>query len=118
MPVQAVIVTLFLNKAVNAIQKQQNSKKVNVIISAFFSELGLSIVSILTKLNENMSELGLQVDSKDLNRKSIADTKKKIQDFDFKLSLSTDKLEDLGCVLIEKKNIYDRHAGKFKPDGT
>lgn len=101
---QAVIVTLFLNKAVSAIQKQQNSKKVNVIISAFFSELGLSVVSIFAKLTENIDELGMLSDVQNCNKKKINELKQRINGFDFKMSLSPEKLEKLGLVLIEKKS--------------
>ncbi|KJR46712.1 hypothetical protein UF75_2895 [Desulfosporosinus sp. I2] len=64
-PLQVIIVTLVLDKLLTAREKQEKLLKLNIIISAFFSELGAEAISRMTSSNLNLSalEVGLRVDS-------------------------------------------------------
>lgn len=64
-PLQVIIVTLVLDKLLTAREKQEKLLKLNIIISAFFSELGAVAISRMTSSNQNLSALqvGLSVDS-------------------------------------------------------
>ncbi|KAF1083745.1 hypothetical protein SPSYN_03094 [Sporotomaculum syntrophicum] len=104
LPIQALVVTLLLNKFLNMAQKQQNLKKINVVTSAFFSELGTSILSMLSKLNENYDELCRAIDIPELNRKNMNTLKKSINEFNFKMDITPEHLASLGLVLIDKKS--------------
>ncbi|WP_418790894.1 hypothetical protein [Phosphitispora sp. TUW77] len=103
-PIQALVVTLVLNKLLNMMERRRNLKKVNVIISAFFSEIGTSIIYALSKLNENHDRFSQIIDITELNKKNTNILIKKINEFDFKIGLTLDKLASLGPVLIEKKS--------------
>ena len=63
-PLQVIIVTLVLDKLLTAREKQEKLLKLNIIISAFFSELGTEAISRMTSSNLNLSALqvGLRVD--------------------------------------------------------
>ena len=102
-PIQVLIVTLLLNKLIKIIGDYQNRKKVNVIISAFFSELGTSIVCEFSRFNENLDEVCEIIDHSDFKR-NINDTKKKIKDFTIKIYVTADTLENLANILTSKKS--------------
>lgn len=64
-PLQVIIVTLVLDKMLTAREKQEKLLKLNMVISAFFSELGATAISHMSCFNLNLSALkdGLRVDS-------------------------------------------------------
>ena len=101
-PIQVLVVTLLFNKLIKIIGNYQNRKRINVIISAFFSELGTSILYELSKFNENLDELCSIINITEVNR-NLSDTKKKIKDFEYKIHVTTEQLEGLARVLIRKK---------------
>jgi len=101
-PIQVLIVTLLLNKLIKIIGDYQNRKKVNVIISAFFSEMGTSIVCEFSKLNENLDGVCEIIDHLDFKR-NINDAKKRIKDYNIKIQVTVDTLENLAFILTSKK---------------
>lgn len=102
-PIQVLIVTLLLNKLIKIIGNYQNRKKVNVIISAFFSELGTSMVCEFSKFNENLDEVCEIIDHSDFKR-NINDTKKRIKDYSIKIHVTADTLENLALIITSKKS--------------
>lgn len=103
-PVQAIIVTLVLNKLLNIIEKQQKLKKINVIISAFFAEAGTSILFALSKHNENSNGLYEIVEITALDKNSIKAIKKRVKEFNYRINIISDNLENLRDILTEKKS--------------
>ena len=101
-PIQVLIVTLILNKLVEIVGRRQNRKKVNVIISAFFSETGTSLVYELSKFVGNIDEFCATAGVKDL-KKFINYTKKNIAEFDFNIHVTPEGLEALSLIVINKK---------------
>lgn len=108
-PVQALIATLLLNRFVDLIQRMQTRKKLHVIVSAFFSELGTAIVCMFAELNDNNQEFTDQVDI--LKASEAADTRKarnelksKINEFPFQISATPERLAAMSQLLVEKKS--------------
>jgi len=102
-PIQVLIVTLLLNKLIKIIGDYQNRKKVNVIISAFFSELGTSIVCEFSRFNENLDEVCEMINHSDF-KSNMNDTRKKIKDYKIKIHVTADTLENLAQILSSKKS--------------
>jgi hypothetical protein len=103
-PVQAIIVTIILNKLLNVIETRHKLKKINVIISAFFSETGTSILFSLAKLHDNHNFCKL-FDISDINNKEkFKILKKQIKELDNKISFTTEKFDSLRCILAENKS--------------
>lgn len=101
-PVQAIVVTLVLNKLLNVIEKRHQLKKINVIISAFFTETGTAILEALSELDENNNFKML--DMKDLSSKNkIKEIKKQIKELDYSINVNREKLGYLKNMLAQKK---------------
>lgn len=92
-PVQAIIVTLVLNKLLSIIEKRYTAKKINVIISAFFSELGTSILLELARLNENQDDLSQMLKINQLNKENINAIKKMVNQFSYSINATPQRLE-------------------------
>ena len=101
-PIQVLIVSLILNKLIEIIGNRQNRKKVNVIISAFFSESGTEMISELSRFIGNIDAFCIAADAKDL-KKFINYTKKNIMNFEFDIHVSAEGMEKLALVVISKK---------------
>ncbi|AHM56085.1 hypothetical protein EAL2_c07850 [Peptoclostridium acidaminophilum DSM 3953] len=102
-PMQAIVVTLVLNKLLNVIEKRHQLKKINVIISAFFAETGMSIMYALSELdgNDNFRKL----DMTDLSSKGkIKAIKNEIKEFKYDIQATPERLENLRDILSQKKS--------------
>ncbi len=102
-PIQVLIVTLLINKLVTSIGNHQNRKRINVIISVFFSELGSDILLELSRFCHNTGDLCKEVDFKGFQG-NLVDAKKKIRTFDFQITATDHHLNNLASILIEKKS--------------
>lgn len=103
-PVQAIIVTLVLDKMINLVEKQNKLKKINVIISAFFSEAGTPILFAFAEQNENhhgFSELLSLSENTGRNPKIV---KKSVDGLEYHIQVTPEKLEKLKGVLADKKS--------------
>ena len=102
-PVEAIVVTLILNNLLNVMEKRQKTKKIHVIISAFFAEMGMSVISELVKFNQNNPEFCKRFVLSDLNKNTIRSLKKTAGEFEYKIKVTLPSLETLSLILNEKK---------------
>lgn len=103
-PVQAIIVTLVLERLINLVEKQNKLKKTNVIISAFFSEAGTPILFAFAEQNVNhqgFPELLALSENTDRNLKMV---KKSVDGFDYHIHVTPEKLEKLKGILADRKS--------------
>lgn len=108
-PVQALIATLLLNRFVDLIQRMQSIKKINVIVSAFFSELGTAVLCMFAELNDNNPEFTDSVDvlkasTVNETRRVRNDLKRQINEFPFKINVTPERLTAMSQLLVEKKS--------------
>ena len=103
-PLQVIIVTLVLDKLLTAREKQEKLLKLNIIISAFFSELGTEAISRMTSSNLNLSALqvGLRVDL-GWNEAEFKKASNIVKDFKF-------QVESTAILLISLREFL--HANK------
>ncbi|GKU27867.1 hypothetical protein [Clostridium folliculivorans] len=57
MPLQVIIVTVLIDQIVKAKEKQDNLKKISVVIGAFFTETGVRAISNMACFNLNFKEI-------------------------------------------------------------
>lgn len=77
-PLQVLIVTLILERILNARQKEENKRKQNVVISVFYSEVGTKGIASMSSYVSNMK--GLQ---------EVLDIKGNWKDEDFKKAVKS-----------------------------
>ncbi|WP_206873082.1 hypothetical protein [Clostridium zeae] len=56
-PLQVIIVTVLIDQVVKTKEKQDNLKKISVVIGAFFTETGVRAISNMSSFNSNFKEI-------------------------------------------------------------
>ncbi len=102
-PFEAIVVTLVLNNLLNVMEKRRKMKKIHVIISAFFAEMGLTVISELIKFNQNNREFRQRFVLTDFNKSTMKSLKKTANEFEYKIKATPPSLETLSLILNEKK---------------
>ena len=104
LPLQVAIVTIVLNKFLSMREKNERLKKMNMAISAFFSEAGTDVIEKLIEFSKNTSEIKSTLDvvatwkSENFNKaKSI------VKSYDFGIDSRFGDLNELKDVLKLKR---------------
>lgn len=98
-PVQVVMVTLILNRFLSIIESRKKAKKINVIISTFFVEAGISVLTALAVFNRNNDGLRLILGTEGFDRKKAVLLKKQVREFGYDIEASPENLRELAAVL-------------------
>lgn len=98
-PVQVVMVTLILNRFLSIIESRKKAKKINVIISTFFVEAGISVLTALAVFNRNNDGLRLILGTEGFDRKKAVLLKKQVREFGYDIEASPENLRELVAVL-------------------
>jgi len=107
--VQLLLVTLILQKLLENREKEAMLKKLNMVIGAFFSEIGISLLKLLAgkdpqaiKIKENLS-----VDSS-WRKKDYQKARQIIRGYTYSADWSIEELNNLRMLLIGKRNFLLR----------
>ncbi len=119
-PIQALIVTLLVNKFISMSELQRKKKKINVVISTFFVETGVEIMTAMSGFDQNHRQACEILKVKELvsNKGSIA--KKAVAGFEFDFYADPEKLDDLAAImdknrsfllkLLENQNLFEHET--------
>ncbi|MBP1743550.1 MAG: hypothetical protein H6Q58_528 [Firmicutes bacterium] len=102
-PVQVAIVTFVINRFLNLIEQRKKNKKINVIISTFFTEAGMQIMTAMTEFNGNQAELSKIIKINDLKKNNENQVKKTVVSFKYDIYAEPKRLDMLAALLEEKK---------------
>ena len=103
-PVQVLVVTLVINRFLSLSEKRKKVKKVNVIISTFFSETGTTLLAEIGKFNRENAALCEVLKIQELKREKptlIGKRTQKTYPYDFYADPA--KLSDLAIVMEDYK---------------
>lgn len=109
LPLQVAIVTIILGKIINTWNARERLKKINMAISAFFSEAGSEIMMQLTKLTADgsclRSALGV---SMSWSGTDFAKSLKVLKELDLAIGCGTEDFEALKTLLLDKRSFMLR----------
>lgn len=109
LPLQVAIVTIVLGKIINTWNKRERLKKINMAISAFFSEAGTEIMMELAQLAENRVcidsalNVGMSWTSADFGK-----AQKIIGTIETNIVCGTDEYTSLKALLLRKRDFMLR----------
>lgn len=103
-PIQVAIVTFIINRLLSIIEDQKKNKKINVLISTFFTEVGSPVLASMSQFNKNHEELSQIVRNGELLKGNSSEIKKNVDSFKYDIYADPDKLCELACLLAEKKS--------------
>jgi len=108
-PIEVLVVTLIIHRLLADREKKAMLKKLNMVIGAFFSEVGLKLIPLFAKFDHKSEEV-----KKDLSRMknwATVDFKKAselIDDFEFCIDSNLGDLKSLQDFLSGKRNFLLR----------
>jgi len=104
LPLQVLLVTLVMDQLMSAREKRALLKKLNMVIGAFFSEVGNHLLSLLPDFTSQMEQIRNDlVDNNDWSDKAFSDMGKCISQFNYPMDSQKGNLEDLKKYLLEKR---------------
>ena len=104
LPLQVFIVTAILERILNARQKSEIRRKMNVVISAFYSEVGIQALSAMTECVQNVEGVkGILNVSTSWKEEDFKTAIKDINSFQYEIQSENADLELLNRFLLEKR---------------
>jgi len=103
--IEVLLVTLIIHQMLNNREKHSMLKKLNMVIGAFFSEVGTSLLENLQKFNNDSQCLSqkLIVDN-NWSQNTFGQTSKVIRTIDHKIDILKGDLENLKVLLVGKRS--------------
>ncbi len=108
LPVEVAMVTFIFQRFLHKQEVEKQTKKTNVIISTFFVEIGLEIITAISDCNINRDEIKEQITDMELSYKRDRGLRKDLQCLKFQMEASPDKIGRLKGILVKKKHFLVR----------
>jgi hypothetical protein len=108
-PVEVLLVTLIIHRLLERREKQSRLEKMNMVIEAFFSEVGTSLLKVFSDCDSGTEEMKKDLSSVDKWSDKDFDVKKKrLADHDFPICMERIDIDDLSAFLLKKRNFSIR----------
>lgn len=108
-PISVLMVTLIIDQVLRIREKRALLKKMNMVIGAFFSEVGTDLLKQFSSfdLHYDMIRVNLIISDK-WSEKDFSQIKKQLKDFNYNLDSKKGDLEVLKSFLSDKRNFLLR----------
>jgi len=109
LPLNVLLVTIIINQLLSVHAKRSKLAKLNMVIGAFFSEVGLALLKSISSFadgQDNFPKLIKHIGQ--WSDQEFADFKKSLPGYDFALNIEEVKLEFLRSFLLDKRDFLLR----------
>jgi hypothetical protein len=104
-PISVLMVTLILDQVLRIREKRALLKKMNMVIGAFFSEVGTNLLKHFSHFDLHYDAIRMNLIISDKwSEQNFSQIKKQLKDFDYKLDSKKGDLEGLKSFLTGKRN--------------
>jgi hypothetical protein len=104
LPLQILLVTFVLNKVIESREKQERLEQINIVISAFFSDIGTEAINTLNPLITEITEIKRLLDmNPEWGSKEFQYAEKDLKAYRFHAEIEPGSLEPLKAALLPKK---------------
>ena len=108
-PISVILITLFLNQLLVRRERRSRLEKLNMVIGAFFSEVGTTLLKSFSDFNPHRDKISKElVITSDWSDQDFADVHGYFRNYDFSIEMQIDYLEELRSLLIEKRGFLLR----------
>lgn len=108
-PVEVLLVTLIIHRLLSEREKRAKMSKLNMVIGAFFSEVGTRLLEAFSRFDQNLPELQEKfVISGDWSAQRFDDVRKRFKGYDFEIALTRENIEELKRFLVGKRGFLLR----------
>lgn len=103
-PISVLMVTLIIDQVLRIREKRSLLKKMNMVIGAFFSEVGTNLLKLFADfdLHYTIMRATLVINDK-WSEQDFSQVRKRLKDFDYKIDSKSGDLEILKRFLTEKR---------------
>ncbi|MDY9923051.1 hypothetical protein [Methanobacterium sp.] len=108
LPIEILFVVLVIENAISSREKKQMMEKLNMVIGAFFSEVGTDLLGAITKFDPDTEHIkdDLLITTS-WSEKDFKNARKTIKEFDYTLNINGD-LESIEFLINAKKFLVNR----------
>jgi hypothetical protein len=104
-PINVLLVTLILQKLLNYRDKRIMLKKLNMVIGAFFSEVGVELLTYFSEGDPELDKIRKEFLITDhWNEEEFFELNKRLKNYHFEIDIQKLDLEQLRSFLIENRN--------------
>lgn len=103
-PVQVLVTTLFINKILERRQRAEMMQKLHMVIGAFFSEVGDSLLRGITAMDSDCSARNYFLVKRSWTAEDYAEARRAITQYDYAVSATPEDLRRLVGLLAGKKS--------------
>ncbi len=107
-PIEVLLVTLIIHRVLSEREKKALLEKLNMLIGAFFSELGIALIKQFSAFDMDCDRIQEEVRGKSFAKKEYLQLKNRLKGYDCQIGIYTDGLEKLRDILYEKRDFLLR----------
>lgn len=107
-PIEVLLVTLIIHRVLSEREKKALLQKLNMLIGAFFSELGITLIKYFSSFDTDCDRIQEEVKGKSFTKKEYPQLKNRLKAYDCKIDVHSADLEDLKNILFEKREFLLR----------
>jgi len=108
-PIEVLLVTVIIHRMLNMREKRAIIEKLNMVIGAFFSEVGTSLMKHFFKFDDNFNTISERfLTIKEWSKKDFFTSKRELHTFNFTIDIKKGNLDSLHSFLIKKRDFLLR----------
>jgi hypothetical protein len=105
LPVQVLLVTLIIDRLLSAREKRAMLKKMNMVIGAFFSEVGTQLLRSFYGFASHEDEFRKDLfENNDWSNRTFSKINKQLKSYDYRIESQKGDLESLKDFLLKKRD--------------
>ena len=108
-PIEVLLVTLIIHRVFSDREKRAMLKKLNMVIGAFFSEVGLKLIASFANFDHKTDEVKKELSQmKNWNNSGFKKASERMENYDFKIDSNLGDLKKLQVFLSKRRNFLLR----------
>jgi hypothetical protein len=107
--VEVLLVSLIIHQLLNMREKRSRLEKLNMVIGAFFSEVGTRLITYFSDLDPRLEEIRKELlVTTDWSEQEFSNVSKRLKKYDYGVEIQKVELEYLRSFLMEKRDFLLR----------
>jgi hypothetical protein len=108
-PIEVLLVTVIIHRLLSHREKRALLNKLNMVIGAFFTEVGTGLLRRIAALDEDFDEVRQNLLlNKDWTRRDFAQACKRMAEYDYTIEVKPEALDELRDFLLAKREFLLR----------
>jgi len=108
-PISVILITLVLNQLLIRREKRTRLEKLNMVIGAFFSEVGTNLLKSFSDFNPERESVSKElIITANWSNNQFANASEHFRNYNYKIEIQVERLEELKDLLTEKRGFMLR----------